>query len=83
MAGLTSEATSLIKEMINADGGLPSYNVRRFGWGREGQCVCVRVASARVRSVVCAQQRRCSVLLRCACCFDICRSLYKQIPSLS
>ncbi|KAI8468914.1 MAG: hypothetical protein J3K34DRAFT_470424 [Monoraphidium minutum] len=26
MASLTSEATGLIKEMINADGGLPSYN---------------------------------------------------------
>jgi hypothetical protein len=28
MAGLTSEATGLIKEMLNADGGLPNYNVR-------------------------------------------------------
>jgi hypothetical protein len=27
MAGLTNEATGLIKEMLNADGGLPSYNV--------------------------------------------------------
>ncbi|GBF89021.1 hypothetical protein Rsub_01520 [Raphidocelis subcapitata] len=26
MAGLTNEATGLIKEMINADGALPSYN---------------------------------------------------------
>jgi hypothetical protein len=36
MAGLTSEATGLIKEMINADGGLPNYNVRGGGCGGRG-----------------------------------------------
>ena len=36
MAALTSDAMGLIKEMVNADGSLPSYTVRRRGLQQRG-----------------------------------------------
>ena len=61
MAGLTNEATGLIKEMLNADGGLPTYNVRRRagGQGRDGGAAGRAAQTQR-------QQRRARVRARCA-----------------